>query len=201
MKLRSILILAFAGAAGLAGGALAAQKAPAKKAAPSPSPAATPSSAVATSPTPAPSAACAAPQNRQFDFWLGDWDLVGADGKKSAEDRVVSILGGCALQENWTGVKNGQGLSLSAYDPATKHWHQTLMDDSGAVLKLEGEFADGKMILVGQRPSQKEKGVTITHRIAWTVLPDHRVRQFWEASTTGGRTWKPVFEGTYTPRK
>jgi hypothetical protein len=200
MRLRFRLILAFAGAAGLAGAALA-QKAPAKKATPSPSPAATPSPAVTSAPTPAPSAACVGPQYRQFDFWLGEWDLVGNDGKKSSEDKVVSILGGCAIQENWTGVKSGQGLSLSAYDPATKHWHQTLMDDSGAVLKLEGEFADGKMILVGQRPSQKEKGVTITHRIAWNLMPDHRVHQFWEASTTGGRTWKPVFEGTYGPRK
>ena len=200
MRLRFLQILALAGAAGLAGVALA-QKAPAKKATPSPSPAATPSPVVAPSPTQAPSAACVGPQYRQFDFWLGEWDLVGNDGKKSSEDKVVSILGGCAIQENWTGVKSGQGLSLSAYDPATKHWHQTLMDDSGAVLKLEGEFADGKMILVGQRPSQKEKGVTITHRIAWNVMPDHRVHQYWEASTTGGRTWKPVFEGYYAPRK
>jgi hypothetical protein len=200
MRLRFRLILAFAGAAGLAGAALA-QKAPAKKATPSLFPAATPSPAVASPPAPAPSAACGGPEYRQFDFWLGEWDLVGADGKKSAEDKVVSILGGCAIQENWTGVKSGQGLSLSAYDPATKHWHQTLMDDSGAVLKLEGEFAGGKMILVGQRPSQKEKGVTITHRIAWNLMPDHRVHQYWEASTTGGRTWKPVFEGYYVPRK
>jgi hypothetical protein len=201
MRRRFLLIFMFAWAAGLAGVAFAAQKAPAKKATPSLFPVATPSPAVTPSPTPAPSAACVGTQYRQFDFWLGEWDLVGNDGKKSAEDKVVSILGGCAIQENWTGFKSGQGLSLSAYDPATKHWHQTLMDDSGAVLKLEGEFADGKMILVGQRPSQKEKGVTITHRIAWTQLPDHRVRQFWEASTTGGRTWRPVFEGTYTPRK
>ena len=200
MRLRFRLILTFVGAAGLAGIALA-QKAPAKKATPSPSPVATPSPAVTSAPTPAPSAACVGPQYRQFDFWLGEWDLAGVDGKKSAEDKVGSILGGCAIQENWTGVKSGQGLSLSAYDPATKHWHQTLMDDSGAVLKLEGEFADGKMILVGQRPSQKEKGVTITHRIAWNLMPDHRVHQYWEASTTGGRTWKPVFEGYYVPRK
>jgi hypothetical protein len=199
MRLRILKILAIVGAAGLAGVALAAQKAPAKKATPALSPAATPSPAVTSAP--APSAACAGPEYRQFDFWLGEWDLVGVDGKKSAEDKVVSILGGCAVQENWTGVKSGQGLSLAAYDPATKHWHQTLMDDSGAVLKLEGDLADGKMILVGQRPSQKEKGVTITHRIAWNLLPDHRVHQFWEASTTGGRTWKPVFEGYYVPRK
>src|SRR2546426_895708 len=83
--------------------------------------------------------------------------------------------------------------------PATHHWHQTLMDDSGAVLHLEGEFADGKMVLVGRRPSQKDKGVTITHRIVWTPMSDHRIRELWEASTNDGRTWRPVFEGTYAP--
>ena len=198
MKFRLALILALIGAAAPA---LASPKSPAKaKVTPSPSPAATPSPAPTPSPVPM-SAACSAPQYRQFDFWLGEWDLVGNDGKKSAEDRVLQVLGGCALQENWTSVKSGQGLSFSAYDPATKRWHQTLMDDSGAVLKLEGEFADGKMILVGQRPSLKEKGVTNTHRIAWTPLPDHRVKQYREISTNGGRTWRPVSEGTYAPRK
>ena len=200
MRFRFGLILALTC---VAAAAIAAQKAPGKsksKATPSPSPTDTPALVLTPSPVPT-SAACVAPQYRQFDFWLGEWDLVGADGKKSAEDKVVQVLGGCGLQENWTSVKSGQGLSFSAYDPATRRWHQTLMDDSGAVLKLEGEFADGKMILVGQRPSQKEKNVTITHRIAWSTMPDHRVKQFWEASTNGGRTWRPVFEGYYVPRK
>jgi len=185
----------------LAGFAGAMAAAPVRKPTPSPSPAVSASPAATPSPAAVMSPSCVAPQHRQFDFWLGEWDLVGSDGKKSATDKVAQVLGGCALQENWTGAKSGQGLSLSAYDPATRRWHQTLMDDSGAVLKLEGEFADAKMILVGQRPSQKEKGVTITHRITWSTLPDHRVKQYWEASTNGGRTWRPVFEGYYVPRK
>ncbi len=194
MRVRTIGMLLLAGLTSMPAGAQ--KKAAKSKATPSPSP------AVMTSPAaPMMSASCIAPQYRQFDFWLGDWDLVGADGKKSAEDKVVQVLGGCALQENWTGVKSGQGLSLSAYDPATRHWHQTLMDDGGAVLKIEGEFADGKMILVGQRPSQKEKGVTITHRIVWTPQQDHRVKQVWENSTNGGRTWRLVSEGTYVPKR
>jgi hypothetical protein len=194
MRIRTIGMLLLAGLTSMPAGAQ--KKAAKSKATPSPAPAVTASPAA-----PMMSEACTAPQYRQFDFWLGDWDLVGSDGKKSAEDKVVQVLGGCALQENWTGVKSGQGLSISAYDPATRHWHQTLMDDGGAVLKIEGEFADGKMILIGQRPSQKEKGVTITHRIAWTPLQDHRVKQVWENSTNGGRTWRLVSEGTYVPRK
>ncbi len=194
MRVRTIGMLLLAGLTSMPAGAQ--KKAVKAKATPSSSPVVTTSPAAPTM-----SASCTAPQYRQFDFWLGDWDLVGADGKKSAEDKVVQVLGGCALQENWTGVRSGQGLSFSAYDPATRRWHQTLMDDGGAVLKIEGEFADGKMILVGQRPSQKEKGITITHRIAWTPLPDHRVKQVWENSTNGGRTWRLVSEGTYVPRK
>lgn len=179
--------------------AAAQKKSAGKKATVTPSPAPTP--AVAPSPLPQMSAACAGAPHRQFDFWLGEWELVGPDGKKSADDRVVQVLGGCALEETWTGARSGQGLSFSAYDPATRRWHQTLMDDGGAVLNLEGEFSDGKMILVGTRPSQKEKGVTITHRIAWTPQPDHRVKQVWENSTNGGRTWRLVSEGTYVPKR
>src|SRR6266511_347176 len=194
MRVRTIGMLLLAGLISMPA---VAQKKTAKS-----KPTASPSPAVTTPPaTPVVRASCTAPLYRQFDFLLGDWALVGADRKKSAADKVVQVLGGCALQENWTGVKCGQALSFSAYDPATRHWHQTLIDDGGAVLKIEGEFADGKMILIGQRPSQKEKGVTITHRIAWTPLQDHRVKQIWENSTNGGRTWRLVSEGTYVPRK
>jgi len=202
MRLRFLLILVSCGAAGLSTVALAAQKAPArKKATATPSPAPTPSPAATPSPTPVPSASCLAPQYRQFDFWLGEWDLVGADGKKSAEDKVVTILGGCALQENGSSSDGLQRMSVSAYDPATRHWHQTMLDDGGAMLHLEGELAGDKIVLVGQRPSQKEKGVTLTHRIAFMPLPDHRVRKLWEYSNNSGRTWRLVFDGTYTPRK
>ena len=200
MRLRFLRILAFAGAMGLAGAVLA-QKAPAKKATPSPSPAATPSPAVAPSPTQAPSAACAGTQYRQFDFWLGEWDLVSPDGKKLAENKVVSILGGCAIQENGGSPESGQRMSVSAYDPATRHWHQTLIDDGGALLNLEGDFINGKMVLVGERPSLKEKGGTVTHRITWTATPDHRVRKSWDFSTNGGRLWRPVSDGYYVPKK
>src|SRR6266540_2790143 len=154
MRVRTMGLLLLAGLTSMPAGAQ--KKAAKSKPTPSPSPAVSTPTA-----TPMMSTSCTAPQYRQFDFWLGDWDLVGADGKKSAEDKVVQVLGGCALQENWTGVRSGQGLSFSAYDPATRHWHQTLIDDGGAVLKIEGEFADGKMILIGQRPSQRAKALPL----------------------------------------
>ena len=198
MTFRFALILAIAG---LTAAPLEAQKAPRRtRATPSPSSTAT-APAATPSPTPAPSASCLAPQYRQFDFWLGEWDLVGGDGKKTAENSVVSILGGCAIQENGSSSEGLHRMGVSAYDPATRHWHQTMLDDGGAMLHLEGEFADGKMVLVGLRPSVKEKGVTLTHRIAWSALPERRVRKLWEYSSNSGRTWRLVFDGTYVQRK
>lgn len=196
MKLRAIGMILVAALAAMPAADAAAQ-AQKKKATTTP----TPEPTAVPTPSPVPmSSACSGEKYRQFDFWLGEWDLVGGDGKKTADDRVVMVLGGCGVQENWTGTKGGQGLSFSAYDPATRRWHQTLMDDGGAVLNLEGEFADGKMILVGTRPSQKDKGVTITHRIAWTPQANHSVKQIWENSTNGGRTWRLVSEGTYVKK-
>lgn len=197
MRFRTIVILLLAALAPLPA---AAQK-KASKAKTTATPTAAPTPVATPSPVPQMSAACTGDKYRQFDFWLGEWDLVSPDGKKSADDKVVAVLGACGIQENWVGTKSGQGLSFSAYDPATRRWHQTLMDDGGAVLNLEGEFADGKMILVGIRPSQKDKGVTITHRIAWTPQPNKSVKQIWENSTNGGRTWRLVSEGTYVPKK
>ncbi len=159
------------------------------------------------SPTPTPpgpaagGTPCAAPEQRQFDFWVGDWDVTGPDGKPTGQNKVVRVLNGCALEENWTGAQGAHGTSLSIYDAATRRWHQTWVDDSGGLLVLDGEFRDGKMALIGRRPSQKEKGTTITHRITWTPVGADRVRQFWQASSNDGRTWKTVFDGTYVRKK
>ena len=164
--------------------------------------AAPPSKTPVPAATPAPAQApCAAPEYRQFDFWLGDWDISSPDGKPAGSNKIVSILNGCAIQENWTGAKGAHGTSLNLYDSATRRWHQTWVDDSGGLLVLDGEFRDGNMVLAGRRPSQKTRGTVLTHRITWTSLPGERVRQLWEASPNDGRTWQTVFDGTYTKRK
>ena len=162
-----------------------------------PASARTPSPAASTSAPPS----CSTPEYRQFDFWLGDWDVTGADGKAAGHNKIAGIVNGCALQENWTSVKGGRATSVSVYDGASRRWHQTWVDDSGGLLLLEGEFRDGKMLLVGRRPSQRSKGTMIIHRITWTPLDPDRVHQLWEASGNEGRTWTTVVEGTYIRKK
>ncbi|MDH3459056.1 MAG: hypothetical protein OER90_19620, partial [Gemmatimonadota bacterium] len=47
---------------------------------------------------------CSAPEYRQFDFWLGTWNVETKDGKTAGTNHITQILNGCALREEWTGA-------------------------------------------------------------------------------------------------
>lgn len=149
-----------------------------------------------TAATPAPDP-CAAPERRQFDFWIGHWNVVDEKGKPAGSNDVSSILGGCALQENWKGAGGSSGTSLNLYDAAAKKWHQSWVDSSGDLLLLDGQLRDGRMVLEGKRKGAK--GRTVTDRITWEKVHGDadRVRQLWQTSEDGGKTWTTAFDGTY----
>jgi hypothetical protein len=69
---------------------------------------------------------CNAPENRQFDFWIGDWDVSDFDrsDKLVARVRVSPILDGCALQEDYEDTAGLRGRSISIYDASRKVWQQ-----------------------------------------------------------------------------
>lgn len=155
-----------------------------------------------TAPAPAPAPkppACAGPEFRQFDFWLGDWDVKLPNGKVAGTNSIKSILDGCVLQETWKGTGNISGQSFNIYDAATKTWHQTWVDNAGSLLNLNGGLVDGKMVLSGE--SVDDKGVKTINRITWTKIDADHVRQLWETSGDGGKTWAVAFDGQYTKKK
>ncbi len=53
------------------------------------------------------------------------------------------------------------------------------------------------MVLEGRRPGKK--GGTVIDRIQWGRIggDPNRVRQLWEVSADGGKTWEVAFDGTY----
>ena len=151
--------------------------------------------------TPAPSAAappkaCTSPQDRQFDFWAGRWNVTdNATGKPVGTNDVTREYGGCVLQEHWSGTSGDNGSSFNHYDAARKVWHQTWVDNSGGILYLDGGLKNGSMVLAGKRRGRG--GTWVTDRITYTPRPDGSVRQWWQASRDGGATWKTVFDGIY----
>lgn len=152
------------------------------------------------SPSPVPKP-CSAPEYRQFDFWVGNWNVEDRAGKPAGANVIQSILAGCVLRERWTGSGGMNGESFNVFDAATKKWHQTWVDDRGSLLQLDGEFRDGKMILSGRRPGRD--GGSVEQRITWEKIGggSDRVRQLWEASRDAGGTWSVVFDGVYVRRR
>ena len=132
---------------------------------------------------------------RQFDFWLGDWNVSDAQGKLIGRDRVEKRYGGCALAEHWTGVDGGTGGSLTLYDAGRKLWHQTWVDSSGTLVVLEGGLKDGRMVLTGEITDAH--GRRVLDRMTWTPM-DGKLRQHWETSADGGKTWDTVFDAVYS---
>lgn len=146
----------------------------------------------------APATPCSSAGYRQFDFWIGDWNVT-AGGQPAGTNSIHTIHNGCALQENWQGAGAGgiSGSSFNIYDQATGRWHQTWVDGSGTLLQLDGGLVDGVMVMSGERPARDGSGM-VSHRISWTPNSDGTVRQQWEASKDGGDSWTVLFDGLYT---
>src|SRR3954466_12878103 len=95
----------------------------------------------------APGKSCESVEHRQFDFWVGHWDVYVPSGKKAGENRIEVIADGCALLEQWSGGGGVTGKSLNIYDTSDRRWHQTWVDNSGTLLMLTGAFVDRSMVM------------------------------------------------------
>lgn len=139
---------------------------------------------------------CKGPEHRQFDFWVGSWNVT-VNGKPTGTNRIESGHQGCVLIEHWTAVGGGTGISLNFYDRQRRQWHQTWIGSSGGALYLNGGLKDGAMVLQSSAVPQPGGG-TIIHRITWSPLAGGDVRQHWESSTDNGKTWTTAFDGRYS---
>lgn len=143
---------------------------------------------------------CQSAEYRQFDFWVGRWDVFAPDGQRAGENTIEPILGGCALRESWSGRGGFTGTSLNAYDADDRRWHQSWLDNQGGRLELAGTRVGDAMVLASATPHATKPGVTLRQRITWTPQPDGAVRQLWETSEDDGATWSVAFDGRYVRR-
>lgn len=136
----------------------------------------------------APPITCAAATYRDFDFWLGDWQVLKADGNVAGQNRIVAVENGCVVHERYQTPGGYTGQSFTLYDASRKRWHQTWVDNQGALLLLEGGLQNGNMVLEGSVQGTP-------NRITWSPLADGQVRQHWQVKQ--GESWTTVFDGYY----
>lgn len=138
---------------------------------------------------------------RDFDFWVGDWDVFEVGGPsvarsiKVARARVDLILDGCVLHEDYQGADGHKGQSFTIYDGTRKVWHQSWVTNRGELLLIEGRIEQGAMVLSGE-----DRAKSSLVRGAWR--PEHGdVRETAVISSDGGKTWKPWFDLVFRPHK
>jgi hypothetical protein len=134
---------------------------------------------------------------REFDFWIGEWEVHDAEGTLQGENSITAEQGGCVLIENWRGVQGSTGMSINYLDKKTDEWVQIWHAASGYLIDIRGGLTDDGMLLSGTI-HYIANGQTAPFRGLWTALPDGRVRQFFEQSSDDGETWQTWFEGFYS---
>lgn len=138
---------------------------------------------------------CREPMHRQFDFWLGEWNVFNPTGTQVGTNVVTSELDGCVVAEHWTAQNGSRGRSINTWDAETGQWHQTWVSQfTIGHLRMAGGIENGEMVLHGVRNSVF--GVPFLDDYTWTMLDANTVRQV-------GRLRIPaigldnVFDGTY----
>jgi len=136
---------------------------------------------------------CAAPQQKQFDFWVGEWDLTWPGDKEGevahGTNTITRVLENCVVEENFSAGDSGhlRGMSVSTFDTRAGKWKQTWVDNEGGYLDFVGEFKDGQMIL--SRHATRPDGTKIVQRMVWKNIQPNQFDWSWEASKDGGKTW------------
>jgi tetratricopeptide (TPR) repeat protein len=71
------------------------------------------------------------PRFREFDFWIGDWDVRPTGQPPSgpaARNTVTLEENGCVVMEHWNAPGGSHGQSFNIYDRSIGMWRQTWVD-------------------------------------------------------------------------
>lgn len=134
---------------------------------------------------------------RQFDFWIGDWRVSPTSGgPQVGSSHVEKAMGGCVIWENWTSLIGNFGKSYNTFDQNLKRWEQFWVDNQGGMIHFFGGLKDGVMDFYTDDTPQPDGTKLRRHLQFFNLAPD-KVRQFSQGSTDGGKTWKVEYDFTY----
>ena len=156
-----------------------------------------PAAAAQRAPTPCVEAA----ERRRFDFWIGEGEVKTQDGTRVGSSVIQSVSGGCALLENWTSARGGQGKSLNAYNPVVGQWQQYWIGQDGAPTEFRESSWSGPSIVFRARTPAAGSTPASEQRLTFTPVDSATVRQHGEISTDAGATWKTQYDFYYHRKK
>jgi tetratricopeptide (TPR) repeat protein len=138
------------------------------------------------------------PENRQFDFWLGEWNVSTTQGAvPSGNSKIELILEDCVVQENWKSLNSPYaGKSYNIYNASLKRWEQYWVDNVGGNIFFYGGLKDGVMDYWTDDLPQPD-GTKLKRHLQFFKLGSDSVRQFSQGSSDGGKSWRVEYDFTY----
>ena len=139
---------------------------------------------------------CNSKEYKQFDFWLGNWNVYNVKNQLIGTNKIVKMKNACAIQENWKSkTSQSKGTSYNFYNATDKIWNQVWIDNIGGSLELKGTYKNNKMILKSKLISGT-KG-DYYNQITWFNNSDGTVTQLWELLDINNTPFNEIFRGTY----
>lgn len=145
---------------------------------------------------------CQAPEFRQFDFWVGEWEVYGLNGQKAGDSKISKILDECVILEEWLSASIFSGIryagkSYNKYNPLNKQWQQTWADNVGGNNEyLTGKY-ENKKIIIQSLPYVHNKDSMAIRKISFYDVNPNKVRQHGEVSFNEGKTWITEYDLDY----
>lgn len=141
------------------------------------------------------------PKHREFDFWIGEWDVFQNGTTQLVGHSIVQkISGECALLENWTASRGGgNGKSINYVDGQTNSWEQDWIGSMGGPQRyLNGVYKDSAMRFTYESMNNGQK---VTGNFIFFNMGPDKVRQYQDASADGGKTFSVSYDFIYIRRK
>ncbi len=133
---------------------------------------------------------CVSPEQKQFDFWVGEWDLTWPGEKEGEVSRgtnsIRRVMDGCVVEENFNGGDSLhlRGMSVSTFVARAGKWKQTWVDNEGGYLDFVGEFKQGQMILA--RETLAPNGEKLLQRMVFKNISANELDWSWESPRDDG---------------
>lgn len=141
-------------------------------------------------------------QVRQFDFWVGEWDVYATGTNFVVGHSLIQkAAGDCMLLENWT-AKGGaphNGKSMNYVNAQTGKWEQFWIGSAGGATKFfNGEYKDSVMRFESETTTAQGRQIG---RFSFFNQGANQVRQLYEVSNNNGETWRVSYDFTYRRKK
>lgn len=141
--------------------------------------------------------ACCSDNYKAFNFWIGDWTVYNKSGQIIGANKVVKMLDGCVLQENWVAAnKTNTGTSYNFYNASDSTWNQVWVSNSGNVLNLKGNLSKEGVMILKSNLLTGPRG-KYYNQITWSVNTDGSVTQLWDILNEAQKPISIAFEGIY----